>query len=63
VLVLGLLLVLDLLAIHPDKRARSFGNCSVPVSVAAERLFLDYEHEHEHDSPSFGIWVRSHAHE
>jgi hypothetical protein len=42
---------------HADKRARSFRNCSVSASVAAERLFLHYEHEHEHkhDSPNFGV--------
>jgi len=37
VLVLLLVLVLDLLAIRAEKRVRSFGNCSVPASVAAER--------------------------
>jgi 3-hydroxyacyl-CoA dehydrogenase len=35
--------------IRAKKRARSFRNCSVPTSVAAKRVFLDYEHEHEHD--------------
>jgi hypothetical protein len=45
------MLVLDLLAIRAEKRARSFRNCSVPASVTAKRLccFLDYEHEHGHD--------------
>jgi len=44
-----LVLVLDLLAIRAEKRARSFRNCSVPASVAAEAaVFLDYEHEHKH---------------
>jgi len=47
--VLVLVLVLDLLAIRAEKRARAFRNCSVPASVAAGRLFLDYEDEHEHD--------------
>ena len=40
VLVLLLVLVLDLLAIRGEKRVRSFRNCSVPASVAAERLFF-----------------------
>jgi hypothetical protein len=39
VLVLLLVLILDLLAIRAEKRARSFHNSSVPASVAAERLF------------------------
>jgi len=41
-----LVLVLDLLAIRAEKRARSFRNCSVGLGVAGGAgCFLDYEHD------------------
>ena len=47
-LVLLLVLILDLLAIRAEQRARSFRNYSVPASVAASGCLFDYEHEHKH---------------
>jgi hypothetical protein len=44
--VLVLLLVLDLLASHAEKRVRSFRNSSVSGSQPSG-YFLDYEHEHD----------------
>jgi hypothetical protein len=49
-----LVLVLALLAIRTEKRARSFCNCSVPASVAAERAVFSITST----ISSFGIWVK-----
>jgi hypothetical protein len=54
VLVLLLVLVLDLLAIRAEKRARSFRNCSVPASVAAQRAVFSTTST----ISNFEIWIK-----
>ena len=53
-LALLLVLVLDLLAIGAEKRARSFHNCSVSASVAAERAVFSITST----ISNLGIWVK-----
>ena len=53
-----LVLVLDLLAIRAEKRARSFRNCSVPASVAAERAVFSTTSTSTSTISNFEIWIK-----